>query len=287
MPMPLRDALRETLEGWQSDLEPAWQPVAQGVALGFDAVDPSLMLEPWEPIFPARRGKKFPGAPPGAHMLRAFDGIEPDAVRCVILGQDPYPSPDFATGRAFEAGNVARWRELEKMFSHSVRTFMQQVCAARTGRPELGVDVTGWSRMVDEIEAGQIVLEPPDALIDPWVRQGVLPLNSSCTLSRFAVAGDPHQVRGHLPVWRPWLLRVLRLLAERDDRPTVFIGFGRVAMDALGEAGIVDAAARRGSRIALIARDHPAAGNAVLALPNPFLLCNEMLRERSAPPIRW
>lgn len=67
-------------------------------------------------------------------MLHAFDGVDPAEVRCVILGQNPYPSPDFATGCAFEAGSVARRRELEKIFSHSVRSFMQQVSAhARRG----------------------------------------------------------------------------------------------------------------------------------------------------------
>jgi uracil-DNA glycosylase len=63
--------------------------------------------------------------PVGAHMLRAFEGIPPHHVRCVILGQAPYRAPDFATDRAFETGNVASWRELDKMFSKSVRAFIQ------------------------------------------------------------------------------------------------------------------------------------------------------------------
>ena len=93
----------------------------------------ALALEPWEPIFPARKGKHYPGAPSGAHIFHAFDRLEPDRVRVVVLGQDPYPCGAFSTGRAFEAGNVASWRELEKMFSVSVRTFMLMIAAARTG----------------------------------------------------------------------------------------------------------------------------------------------------------
>ena len=79
----------------------------------------------------------MPGEPNGAHMLRAFDGIRPEEVRCVLLGQDPYPCPAFSTGRAFEAGNTGTWRELDKMFSRSVRAFMMQIAAARTGNTEL------------------------------------------------------------------------------------------------------------------------------------------------------
>ncbi len=284
MPMRLRDALEETLEGWRDDVDPAWRPVFADVSLGFDDVDPGLTLEPWEPIFPARRHKVFPGAPKGAHMLRAFDGIAPDAVRCVILGQDPYPSPDFATGRAFEAG-VARWRELEKMFSASVRTFMQQLCAERTGRPDLASDIGQWPRVLAGIEDGSIALEAPRALMDGWVAQGVVPLNSALTLSRFAVEVDPHQSRGHLPLWRPLMLRALRFLIERGT-PVVVIGYGRIALELLRAVGIVEVANAAGV-VALIAREHPAAGNAVLALPNPFTLCNALLRERGAEPIRW
>lgn len=285
MPIRLVDALRETLDGWIEDIDPAWRPIVEGVRLGFDDIDPDLMLEPWEPIFPARRGRVFPGQPKGAHMLRGFDGVDPDKVRCVILGQDPYPSADFATGRAFEAGGVARWRELEKMFSHSVRTFMQQVCAERMGKPDYADRVTTWARLIDDIEAGVIPLESPAALIDGWVAQGVLPLNSSCTLSRFAVVPDPHQARGHLPLWRPLMLRVMRFLAERK-RPVVFVAFGTVAQDVFRTAGINDAA-WDGGPVALIARDHPAVGDKILAEPNPFTLCNALLRERFAEPIRW
>jgi uracil-DNA glycosylase len=284
MPMRLVDALSETVDGWINDLDPAWHPVVHDVTLGFDAVDPALMLEPWEPIFPARRGRVFPGAPRGAHMLRAFEGITPDQVRCVILGQDPYPSADFATGRAFEAG-IGRWRELEKMFSHSVRTFMQQLCAARTGRADYALNIAQWPRVIAAIEDGSMPLESPRELMDRWIAQGLLPLNSAFTLSRFAIEIDPHQSRGHLPLWRPLLLRVLRFLAERH-RPIVFIGYGAVALDALRGAGIVEMAGSNGP-VALIAREHPAAGNQVLALPNPFALCNDLLRERGAEPIRW
>src|SRR5579864_8699560 len=135
MPVSLKEALREILADWPDDLPPAWRALCGGVRLGFDDVDADLELEYWEPVFPPRRGKVFPGMPAGAHMLPAFDGISPDRVRCVILGQDPYPAPDFATGRAFEAGNVAAWRELDKMFSKSVRAFIQQIVAARSGDP--------------------------------------------------------------------------------------------------------------------------------------------------------
>src|SRR4051794_38092170 len=123
MPVQLRAAMGEVTEGWQTDLPASWRLTLGDTELGLAGMDPALEMEIWEPIFPVRRGKHFPGQPAGAHILRAYEDIEPDAVRCTVLGQDPYPEPGFATGRAFEAGNVAEWPELDKMFSKSVRAF--------------------------------------------------------------------------------------------------------------------------------------------------------------------
>lgn len=131
MRIGLTDAMLDVLAGWRDDLPALWCDAIGPVELGYAEMDASLDIEIREPIFPVRRGKVFPGAPKDAHIFRAFDGIAPSEVRCVILGQDPYPCAAFATGRAFEAGNVAQWRELDKMFSVSVRVFMQQICADR------------------------------------------------------------------------------------------------------------------------------------------------------------
>lgn len=282
MPVKLVDAMRETLSGWQADVPPAWRPVLADVALGFDAIDPALEIEPWEPIFPVRRDRTFPGAPKGAHMLRAFDGIEPQAVRCVILGQDPYPAPDFSTGRAFEAGNVAAWRELDKMFSKSVRAFTQQICAARSGNPAYARSFDDWPTTLADIEKGKIGLEAPADLADRWVSQGVLLLNSSLTLSRFKVEVDPHQARGHLPLWRPLIQRVLTHLAA-SGRAIAFIGFGDAAIDNLRLAGVAEPAAP----MAAVLREHPARADAVLSLENPFLVSNRHLEAMGAEPVAW
>ena len=279
----LRSALRHTLQGWQEDVEPAWRDVVRSVALAYGDVDPTLEIEPWEPIFPPRRGAVFPGAPAGAHMLRAFDGIAPEDVRCVILGQDPYPCPAFATGRAFEAGNVAHWRELDKMFSPSVRAFIQTIIAARTGEARYARRFADWPATLAAIESGAIDLEAPDALADRWVASGVLLLNTSLTLSRFQRAVDPHQRRGHLPLWRPLMIRVIEHLARRE-KPVVFIGFGDAAAETIQAAGLRGPDAS-GDRVIL--RPHPAEADAFLALENPFALCNRRLQAIGAAAVDW
>ncbi len=282
MSVRLLDALRETLQGWVDDLPEAWRPILSDVELGFSDSDPDLELEIWEPIFPPRRGRTFPGAPAGAHMLRAFDGIDPNNVRCIVMGQDPYPEPGFSTGRAFEAGNVAAWRELDKMFSKSVRAYMQQICAARTGRSELAASFDAWPALLREIETGSVALEAPDAIADHWESEGVLLLNSSLTLSRFDKAIDRHQSHGHLPVWRPLMQAVLRHFAA-SGKPIVYLGFGDVAAENLRLAGL-DAPT---SPQAAFVRPHPAAADELLSLENPFTACNRHLAASGVAPIAW
>ena len=284
MAIPLKDALEQTLAGWPEDVESAWLGVLGGVELGFDSVDETLTLEPWEPIFPARRGRAFPGAPPDAHVLRAFDGLGPEDVRCVVLGQDPYPCPAFATGRAFEAGNVARWRELDKMFSRSVRAFIQLIVAARTGEARHAAGFESWPTTLADIERGRVRLEAPAALADRWVASGVLLLNSALTLSRFERTIDPHQARGHLPVWRPLLLAVLRHLVAQPA-PLVCIGFGEIASSVLREAGLDREEGTASPRVIL--RPHPADADRLLALENPLVRCNRLLETMGGTPIDW
>ena len=281
MPIALKTAMQRVLEGWIEDLDPSWRALFADVQLGFDAVDAELSLEEWEPIFPTRRSKLFPGAPPGAHMLRAFDDIAPDQVRCIILGQDPYPEPGFATGRAFEAGNLATWRELDKMFSKSVRAFLQLAVAARSGDASFARSFADWPATLKALEAGEAGFRAPADLVPRWLEQGVLPLNASLTLTRFSVTVDRHQSAGHLPLWRPLILAALTRLAARP-RPLCIIAFGDAAVSALAASGV-----EHSGHVFAIRRQHPASADAVLALPNPLVLCNEFLRAQAHETIDW
>ena len=283
MTMLLRAAMEEFLSDWSADLKEPWRDLLGHVALDFEGIASELELEVWEPIFPVRRGKHFPGMPVGTHCLRAFDGISPDDVTCVVLGQDPYPEPGFATGRAFEAGNLAGWNELNKMFSKSIRAYTQQIVAARTGDLSYARDFSDWPKTLAAIENGAVALEHPSDIADRWVSEGALLLNASLTLTRFKVDIDPHQSQGHLVLWRPLIVETLRTLASRG-KPLVFLGFGDAAAQALALAGIDEAV---GGHLRCVLRDHPARADEVLARPNPFILCNDFLEEMGAQPIAW
>jgi uracil-DNA glycosylase len=203
-----------------------------------------------------------------------------------MLGQDPYPSMAFSTGRAFDIGSYGSWRDLESMFTHSMRSLTQCVCAERAGRPELAKGTDAWPDTITAIESSEFDLEAPPLLAQTWVDQGVLLLNSSLTISRFAVSGDPHQTRGHMLLWRPFMVRLLRrLLLERQDRPVIIL-FGEAAK-ATFSAAITDLTTSDRLENSVVETEHPAAGDIFLEKGNPLSQCNALLAARGEKTIVW
>ena len=283
MTVALKEALCELLTDWRADLSADWSQVLAGVEPALADVDERLELHPWEPIFPSRRGFILPDEPVGAHIFRAFDDLPPESVRCVVIGQDPYPGIGFATGRAFESGGYRCWSELENMWSHSMRSLIQSVYACRSGDPGYAGSIDKWPAVLRAIRASEGGFPPPRHLAQSWVEQGVLLLNSSFTLSRFCVAGDPHQLRGHLPLWRPLLMRLVQYFFRRN---AVFLLFGEVALNLVCASGMVTRHEIE-QHPTLVAAPHPAAGNDYLKYPNPFVAGNEKLLNAGRPPVNW
>ena len=120
--------------------------------------------------------------------LRALQLTAPEAVRVVILGQDPYHGPGQANGLAFAVGpGVKPPPSLRNIFKELARDYGQ---APR-----------------------------PEGLLDHWAAQGVLLLNTSLTVE----AGDAgsHARLG-------WQALTSRLFAElvAGERPLVFMLWG-------------------------------------------------------------
>lgn len=89
--------------------------------------------------------------PPAGRIFAAFDATPFDAVKVVIIGQDPYHGPGQANGLAF---SVAPGVDVPP----SLRNIFKEV-SAQTGAPT-----------------------PADGDLTRWARQGVLLLNASLTV---------------------------------------------------------------------------------------------------------
>lgn len=295
--MTLREALVVFSQGWKDDLSASWQAALADVDPDANAVEPSLQFSPEKPIFPGRKGRILVGAPSHSHVFRALDGIGPSDVRAVVIGQDPYPNIEWATGRSFEQGNLVTWPTAPKLLSDSLERIIPSAMEARTGNnayTQATSEGSVWPKIVTDLSAGTLDLQPPMTLFDDWQSQGVMFLNAGLTLTHFKRGGSPEQLQGHIPFWRSVVREILRTVVTRPTGQVVFLLWGKVARDMVNAAGIEQAAKDAGTwqtRVRFVTHDHPAAALAGLPLffkpPNPFSTANQALEQMGAEPIHW
>lgn len=285
----LRDELTTFLEGWRSDLSPAWSDFFATVEPDFDAVPLDLLSDTAFPVIPGRRASPRPGAPAGAHVFRAFDGADPKDVSVVVIGQDPYPRVSRATGRAFEDGALKGW---DGQVAVSLQRLMQSAVAQRYGRPDLATKPADWKRIQAGVGDGSITLEGLGTYFDRLQQaHGVLFVNAGWTLTKFVPGGGPEQ-KGHIAMWRPVMDRLLTGLAERDEGRVVYLllgGFAQKLFDASGVEQRAKADGRWGVALQKVAHPHPntIGPTGYLESGNPLARVNEALAAMSAPPVAW
>ncbi|GAA1353949.1 uracil-DNA glycosylase [Falsarthrobacter nasiphocae] len=217
----------------------------------------------WEQSLPgfARRAEELldaaeqdcPEFLPGRERALAAFSVAPAAVRCVIIGQDPYPTPGHAMGLAFSAHRSVA--PLPKSLANIYR--------------ELAADLPGEAPL----------LAGATADLSGWLAQGVLLLNT-CLTVRPGAPGS-HSRLG----WQQLTIDALSTVVERsvrDERPLVLLEWGRHAQkvgDALPDGPLV----RR------IASAHPSPLSASRGFfgSRPFSRANEHLTAHGLEPVDW
>lgn len=281
----LEAALRGFMTDWQNDLTPAWRGVLAGVSPAFDDIREDLLLRDDERIYPGRKGQLLPNAPQGAEVFRALARVAPSAVRAVVIGQDPYPRIERATGRAFEQGDVSSWTAPGAGIATSLKRLLQITAFHRTGDATFLVDGAGWQKVSAQLSSGALTIETPAKLFNRWEDQGVIFLNAALTISRYVEGGGPEQAYGHIPMWRPIIHRILQFLVGRTPGQVVFLTWGAYARRVLKSSG-VDKLPGWGTRADAATYAHPATA-AFLLPPNPFAKANEVLERLGGERIEW
>jgi uracil-DNA glycosylase len=129
--------------------------------------------------------------PSGDNVLRAFR--QPmDHVRVLIVGQDPYPTPDHPVGLSFSVDQAVR--PLPRSLANIYR------------------------ELVDDVD----VPTPTSGDLSPWADRGVLLLNRVLTVS----PGKPGSHRGK--GWEQVTAHAISALVQRDQ-PLVAVLWGRDA----------------------------------------------------------
>jgi uracil-DNA glycosylase len=136
-----------------------------------------------------------PVLPPRSQVFAALEAVPPTAVRVVILGQDPYPTPGHAHGFAFSA--EAETHPLPRSLANIFKEMRQDLGAA-----------------------------PNHADLRFWAEQGVLLLNTALTV-RAGAAGS-HARLG-------WADLTAQVLDRLSDQPRAYLLWGAQAQKAAAQ----------------------------------------------------
>jgi uracil-DNA glycosylase len=170
-------------EPLRSIVDPGWADALEPVAGRIAAMGDFLRAE-------VAAGRRY--LPAGENVLRAFK--QPlAAVRVLIVGQDPYPTPGYAVGLSFSVAP-----EVRRLPGSLVNIF-------REYSEDLGYPT------------------PTTGDLTPWAERGVLLLNRVLTVQ----PGKPGSHRGK--GWEEVTDQAIRALAARKTEPLVAILWGRDA----------------------------------------------------------
>lgn len=129
--------------------------------------------------------------PPGKEIFKAFDACDFDAVKVVIIGQDPYHGPGQANGLCFSVHDGIR-------MPPSLVNIFKEI------QQDLGKPI------------------PANGDLSRWARQGVLLLNATLTVR--ASSPGSHQNKG----WEAFTDAVIRKISDEKES-VVFLLWGAYA----------------------------------------------------------
>ena len=192
--------------------------------------------------------------PKGNEIFAALDATPLDAVKVVIIGQDPYHGPNQAHGLCFSVRpGVALPPSLVNIFQ------------------EINTDMAD-----DDVPCGRRdgAVPPGKGCLASWARQGVLLLNAVLTVA--AGRAGSHQGRG----WETFTDRVVEAV-NRECEHVVFLLWGSYAQK---KGAAVDA-----GRHLVLAAPHPSPLSAARGFfgCRHFSQANEYLVRHGIMPIDW
>lgn len=303
----LRDALEETMAGWQKALPEPWRPVFKGVKLDSKSVPTWLKHQPWVPIFPVFRnqstgevfqaspepekGTNLIGIPKVAHTFRALL-VPPDEVKVVVVGQDPYPDITDATGQSFEQGSIEDWVKDSHRVAGSLKPILQTAAAAATGDDKrYRVQWEGWDALASDIADRKVRVASPDKIFQAYQKQGVLWLNTTLTISHFRVTPKGKSSgfqEAHAAYWKPFVSRLFEHIVGRGpENPVVFALFGSWAKAFKPDIQEAAEAAGNTGAVTFVETDHPVTKPFIERKRNPLSEINEKLKALGEKPINW
>jgi len=146
-------------------------------------------LEKIQAFVDAERKKILEIFPPKHHVFRCFDYFNIQDTKVVILGQDPYHTPNMASGLCFGV-------EPDQKTPPSLRNIQAELIN------DIGCDLKSKT-------------------LEYWSKQGILLLNSALTVVQ-------HKPASHMKIWLPFTKYIIDYI-DKNCNGVVFVAWGAFA----------------------------------------------------------
>ncbi len=193
------------------------------------------------------RASGAPIYPPESLVFNAFGQTPFDAVKVVIMGQDPYHGPGQAHGMSF---SVPKGIPLPPSLQNIFKELAQ----------DLGVKT------------------PPHGCLLKWAKQGVLLLNATLTVR------DSEPLSHHKKGWEQFTDAAIDALAKRKE-PVIFVLWGKNAIEKC--KNVESLAQNKQHIILTAPHPSPFSAHSGFFGCRHFSKINALLVERGAAPIDW
>lgn len=293
----LRDEMQRYLHQWQDNLPTTWREKLCDVEPDFGAVPQCAPLDEAAQIVPVLCN--------GGGVFYALEGIDPSDVRVVLIGNDPYPDPDRATGRSFEQGDLTSWIDDLAVPGRVTPSLLSLVCAAVALLPGAeGLKLDHGSlhdrreKLRQGLQSGAVVLLRPRPVFENLTGRGVLWINRTPTISVFhsgrccrggAWQAIKEQRKWHRALWRPVTHTIISALVEEASQsPIVFALFGSKAKSLrrwIETQGTGLGVPR--DNLCFVESGHPSVPRYFFRSRNPLRRINHELTVRGCDPIDW
>lgn len=147
-------------------------------------------------------------------VFHVFEYMEPQDVKCVLFGEDPYPRIASACGVAFWDKEINSWDD--KTNGNSLKNILKALLVAN--KNALYSDPIAKCR----VTASNISFVSPPQLFELWLKQGILLINSAMTFSRSS------DKKVHMDFWKNFHQALIEKLNKRSESP-FYILWGRKA----------------------------------------------------------
>jgi len=138
-------------------------------------------------------------------IFKVFEYMQPQDVRCVLFGEDPYPRISSACGVAFWDLEINSWDD--KTNGNSLKNILKALLVSK-GKANYSTPITHCR----EIAKKEKFYTPPD-LFTHWLNQGILLVNTSLTFS-----GNKDKKK-HMDFWLEFHKALIRALNIREQSP--------------------------------------------------------------------